>query len=362
MTIKGKIIKNINGLNYFYLQSGIINKKKSNIILFLHGFPELSYSYRYLMEYFSYAGYFCIAPDQRGYGNTKLVKSCKDKTANYSILNLTKDIYCFLNALKISKINIVGHDFGAYVTCYFSLIYPSFIKSVVTMSMPFSGPKNKKNDFDIKKINKNLKALNPSRKHYQLYFSSKSANHNMTFSKQGIFNFLRAYYHFKSNDYKSNFPIKLKNASSKQLAIMPEYYIMRRNLGMSQTVKKYMPDKLQIKNCFWLTNKDLKVYSDSFKKNTFRGPLNWYKMMLDVKENKKITNLRLPLTLNLPAIFIAGQSEWGVYQKPGDFEKMKNFFTNKFKVFIVKGAGHWVQQERPKRTFDIINNFYKSIM
>ena len=362
MQVKRKIVKNINGLNYFYLQSGILNKKKSNVILFLHGFPELSYSYRYLMKYFSKEGYFCIAPDQRGYGNTKLIKSSKDKSNNYSIFNLTKDIYCFLNALKIYKVNLVGHDFGSYVTCYFSLIYPNFIKSVVIMSMPFSGPKNKKNHFDIKKINKNLGTLNPARKHYQVYFSGKSANHNMTYSKQGIFNFLRAYYHFKSFDFKGNFPFKLKNISSKHLAIMPEYYIMKKNLGMSQTVKKYMPDKLQIKNCFWLTNKDLKVYAESFKKNTFRGPLNWYKMMLDPKESEKIINLKLPLTLNFPAIFIAGKSDWGIYQKPGEFEKMKNFFTNSFQAFIIQNAGHWVQQERPKKTFNIINKFYKSIM
>ena len=95
MLIKGKIIKSINGLNYFYLQSGVLNKKKSNVILFLHGFPELSYSYRYLMEYFTNAGYFCISPDQRGYGKTKLAKSSKDKVNNYSILNLTKDIFQF---------------------------------------------------------------------------------------------------------------------------------------------------------------------------------------------------------------------------------------------------------------------------
>ena len=74
MKVKGKFAKNVNGLKYFYLQSGNLNKKKSNTILFLHGFPELSYSFRYLMEYFSKVGYFCIAPDQRGYGNTKLTK------------------------------------------------------------------------------------------------------------------------------------------------------------------------------------------------------------------------------------------------------------------------------------------------
>ena len=86
------------------------------------------------------------------------------------------------------------------------------------MSMPFGGPKNKKNKFDIKKINKQLKELLPSRKHYQCYFSGKSANKNMIESKQGVFNFLRAYYYYKSYDYKNNFPHKLKNISAKDIS------------------------------------------------------------------------------------------------------------------------------------------------
>ena len=68
MKIKKKLLKILMVLNYFYLQSGVLNKKKSNVILFLHGFPELSYSYRYINEIFCKEGYFCIAPDQRGYG------------------------------------------------------------------------------------------------------------------------------------------------------------------------------------------------------------------------------------------------------------------------------------------------------
>ena len=70
MKIRKKIIQNINGLNYFFLESGNLNAEKSNAIVFLHGFPELSYSYRYLLKNFAEDGYYCIAPDQRGYGRT----------------------------------------------------------------------------------------------------------------------------------------------------------------------------------------------------------------------------------------------------------------------------------------------------
>ena len=89
-------------------------------------------------------------------------------------------------------------------------------------------------------------------------------------SKQGVFNFLRAYYHFKSYDYKKIFHKNLKMLLLK-LSKMPEYYIMKNHLGMSQTVNKYMPNKLQIKNCYWLTNKDLKFILIVLKLILFKG-------------------------------------------------------------------------------------------
>ena len=48
--------------------------KKSNkdypIALLLHGFPELSFSWRKIIPQLSNAGFRVIAPDQRGYGKT----------------------------------------------------------------------------------------------------------------------------------------------------------------------------------------------------------------------------------------------------------------------------------------------------
>ena len=67
--------------------------------------------------------------------------------------------------------------------------------------------------------------------------------------KQGVFKFLRAYYHFKSYDYKDNKPHKLKNNSIKELCKMPEYYIMKKRNGMAQTVKYFMPTQEQIEKC-----------------------------------------------------------------------------------------------------------------
>ena len=149
--LKKKFIKNINGLNYFYLESGKINKIKSNVILFLHGFPELSYSYRYLLKNFSNEGYYCIAPDQRGYGKTLGgSKKFEDNIEDYNLYNLTFDIVSFLQNLDIQKIDLlVGHDAGSIIAGTCALLREDIFNSIVMMSAPYTGvPKLSKQIFD----------------------------------------------------------------------------------------------------------------------------------------------------------------------------------------------------------------------
>jgi pimeloyl-ACP methyl ester carboxylesterase len=52
--------------------------------------------------------------------------------------------------------------------------------------------------------------------------------------------------------------------------------------------------------------------------------------------------------IEVPACFIAGRSDWGTHQKPGDFEKMQSEACTRMEgVHLIEGAGHWVQQEQP---------------
>jgi hypothetical protein len=54
-----------------------------------------------------------------------------------------------------------------------------------------------------------LARLDRPRKYYQQYYRTRGANENMWQAPQGIHAFLRAYYHFKSADWKQNQPFKL---------------------------------------------------------------------------------------------------------------------------------------------------------
>jgi pimeloyl-ACP methyl ester carboxylesterase len=63
-------------------------------------------------------------------------------------------------------------------------------------------------------------------------------------------------------------------------------------------------------------------------------------------------------TIDQPSIFIAGASDWGVYQNPGTVERMeKSVCTQMRGVHLIDGAGHWVQQERPKETASLLIDF-----
>jgi len=56
------------GIEYDYFETKPL--KNSETLLFLHGFPDSASSWRYLMSSMSQNGYHCLAPNQRGYGQT----------------------------------------------------------------------------------------------------------------------------------------------------------------------------------------------------------------------------------------------------------------------------------------------------
>ena len=357
--LKSRVLKNINGLNIHILENNA-KIKKNNIVVLLHGFPEISFSYRYLMTKFEKAGYYCIAPDQRGYGFTASLTN--ESLNSFSVFNLTKDISLLTDKLNIKKYHLIGHDFGAYVSSYMCLLYPKKILSLTLMSMPFPGPPSYKNIDRLFRLNKKLSLLKPKKKHYQYYFSSYGAANNIMKNKQELKTFFRNYFHFKSNDYRDNKPFRLKSLTAKNLCKMPEYYIMHYNLGITQTVKKYAPSLSEINNCKWLNNEDLNFYIKAFLKSGIRKPLCWYRVMLSRKEKLRIINLNLPQHISIPSIFISGSADWGIYQKPGDLENMESMFLkNYFGRVIIDKAGHWIQQEQPDKTFNAINNFFKKV-
>jgi pimeloyl-ACP methyl ester carboxylesterase len=63
-------------------------------------------------------------------------------------------------------------------------------------------------------------------------------------------------------------------------------------------------------------------------------------------------------TIDVPSCFIAGKSDWGIYQKPGDVDRMQtSVCTRMLGCHLVDGAGHWVQQEQPEKVNRLLLQF-----
>ena len=126
---------------------------------------------------------------------------------------------------------------------------------------------------------------------------------------------------------------------------------------MAETAADFMPSPEEIAANAWLTDAELAVYAGEFSRTGFQGGLNWYRCRF-VEE--MVDELRLfgGRSIELPALFIAGEKDWGVYQRPRALETMQErAFTRMTEVQLVPGAGHWVQQEQPEETSRLLLNF-----
>ena len=361
--IRARNIKNINGLDMHILEAGYESPDKP-LILLLHGFPELAFSWRKIIRPLADNGFYVVAPDLRGYGKTIGGKNnYKGDISEYEMSNLVIDVMSLVFSLGKKSVHcLIGHDFGSILAAHSVLIRPDIFKSVILMSAPFEGT----NKIEIGKkvdkvdIHKDLASLSRPRKHYQWYYSEIYANDDMMNCSQGLKNFLRAYYHVKSGDWKNNKPYKLSSWSASELEKLPEYYIMDYELTMAEQVNINMPSDQEIKSCLWLTNDELEYYVDSFNKTSFQGGLNYYRCMTS-DLNKKL-RLYSDLKILVPSIFIAGKLDWGIYQKPDAFENMqKSATTNMLGCFFVDNAGHWVQQEQPDEVIKLVLNFNSNL-
>jgi pimeloyl-ACP methyl ester carboxylesterase len=126
----------VNGIKMHVAEKG---NKDGPVVLFLHGFPELWYSWRHQIAALGSLGYHAVAPDLRGYGDTEAPAS----VSSYTILHLVGDVVALIDSLGVDQVFLVAHDWGALIGWYLCMFRPERIKAYVTLSIPFI-PRNPK--------------------------------------------------------------------------------------------------------------------------------------------------------------------------------------------------------------------------
>lgn len=274
------------------------------LVLLLHGFPELWYSWEKQITALAEAGYHAVAPDMRGYGQTDRPA----KVEQYTHLHLVGDIIGLMDALGEPQAFVAGHDWGASVAWNMALFRPDRVRGVIGLSVPYS-PRGQASMLTVMRS-----VLGNG--FYMSYFQ-----------QPGV-----AEAEFE-RDVRTTMR-KFLTADISGAAVVPE--------GKGMLDAMIEPETLPA----WLTEQNLDVFTTEFERTGFTGGLNWYRTIDLTWELMAPWHHALVMQ---PALFMAGEKDITV-NFPGARNRiatMRAVLPNLKRTIMLADCGHWIGQERP---------------
>jgi pimeloyl-ACP methyl ester carboxylesterase len=291
------------------------------LVILVHGWPELWYSWRHQMGPLAAAGYRVVAPDVRGYGESDKPHAVE----SYDMRSLTGDVVGLIDAFGEDDAVLIGHDWGAPICWHTALLHPERVRAVAGLSVPFL-PRRPVSPIDL------YRQLYAGRFFYQLYFQEEGRAEAEL--EADVRTSLRKIYYAVSGDSDGGLGGADKPASAGILDGMvdPEVFPA------------------------WLSDDDLDYYTEAFERGGFRGPLNRYRcQQRDWEDLAELTGARV----GQPSFFVAGSRDpvrdfvpgMDLYAEPGAY---CDDFRGKL---IIEGKGHWIQQEAPSAVTEALLGF-----
>jgi len=110
----------------------IAGNESDELLILLHGFPETSIMWRPLMEDLAPMGFYCVAPNMRGYSKN----ACPKGKKHYSIEKLSQDVLDLAHSLGKTIFHVIAHDWGSVIGWYLAYHHSSNILSYTALSVP----------------------------------------------------------------------------------------------------------------------------------------------------------------------------------------------------------------------------------
>jgi pimeloyl-ACP methyl ester carboxylesterase len=302
-----------NGISMHVAEAG-----QGPLVLLLHGFPELWFSFRHQLEMLADAGYRAVAPDLRGYGQTDAPAAVDQ----YTLLHLAGDVVGLLAALDEQECVVVGHDWGSPLATALTLFRPDLVRGMVLLSTPYF-PRGEV-DF-LTELTAKLGEGN-----YQVWFQEPGA---------------------AEAALEADVAATVK-ASILAIAGDAEDVHSTTDLDTTAGMPTYGEDGLP----GWLAQEDLDYYIQEFSRTGYRGALNWYRNHVP---NWELMAAWHQAPIMAPSLFVSGDRD-PVLNWPGSDEllvTMARLIPNLTKSVILPGCGHWTQQERPAEVNQLLLEF-----
>ncbi|XP_031497872.1 uncharacterized protein LOC116262552 [Nymphaea colorata] len=297
------------------IQMHIAEKGSGPVVLLVHGFPELWYSWRHQILALADHGYHAVAPDLRGYGDTEAPQGVD----NYTCFHIVGDLIGLIDALGEDQVFVVGHDWGAQISWYLCLFRPDKVKALVNLSVHYS-PRSPSS----KPVDRMRQAFGDY--YYICRFQEPGkAEAEFADTEKTIKTFLT---------YRKTGP--------------PITHDGQPFGGWSA------PETLPA----WLSEEEVRYYVGKFQKSGFTGGLNFYR---NINRNWELSAPWEGSKIMVPTKFVVGDEDI-VYTTPGAKEyihggRFKSDVPLLEEIIVIQGAGHFISQERATEISEHILDF-----
>jgi soluble epoxide hydrolase / lipid-phosphate phosphatase len=302
----------------FYLAAG---PEDGPLVIFIHGWPELSISWRHQLPMLASLGFRAIAPDMRGYGRSSVYPSHDD----YAQEHIVRDMIELLDSLGREKAVWVGHDWGSPVAWNIASHHPERTEAVANLCVPY---------YTIDRGFEHALTL-VDRK---LYPADEFPYGQWDYMRYYEESFAEAIAPMDGNVEKF-IKIAFRKGNPQGEGQRALTATARRSHGMLGAELPDLPRDNDI-----LTEEDLSAYVSALQRNGFFGPSSWY--MNHVTNAAYGRAARNDGYLDMPALFLNARYDYVCECTHSRLaEPMRTYCRNLTEVTI--RSGHWMAQEKP---------------
>jgi pimeloyl-ACP methyl ester carboxylesterase len=302
-----------------YLACG---KAEAPLLVFVHGWPELSRSWRHQLPVFAELGFRCVAPDMRGYGRSSTYTRHEDFAQEL----IVQDMLELLAALGRDKAVWIGHDWGSPVVWNMAANHPDRTVGVASLCVPYL-PGGFTLDSIVALVDRSVYPADkfPAGQWDYQFFYEESFDKATKGFEANIRNVVKALFR-KGNPERAG---------------QPTVTAMIRAAG-GWFGGGPCPDLPRDGDV--ITEQDLEAYTAALTRNGFFGPDSWY---MNHQANAAYSKrAKHGGKLAMPALFLHGAYDYTC-------ETMKSRLAEPMRAACgdlteeVVPSGHWMAQERP---------------
>jgi pimeloyl-ACP methyl ester carboxylesterase len=305
----------------FYLSSGPLD---GPLLIFVHGWPELSFSWRHQIEFFGQLGWRVIAPDMRGYGRSSLY----DSHPAFTQSEIVTDMLELLEHLGNDKGVWVGHDWGSPVVWNMALHHPQKVRAIANLCVPLGFERG---------VEELVKHVDRS-----IYPIAKYPKGQWDYQYFYLENFKLAQKEMESDPYKMVKALFRKTTGGG--IDQPVFSASIRERGgwfPPHGVPPDMPIDSDV-----LSEEEAQEYVEALNRTGFFGANSWYMN----HERNRVYDDKLPpaqRTLHMPVLFVHAENDYICYTMERGLTDTMRATCTQLTEKVVQ-SGHWMAQEKPE--------------